>query len=38
VPVKWTSDRTEAFLTDAHGRDHVSTVKMAFDATTASRR
>ncbi|WP_137129439.1 xanthine dehydrogenase family protein molybdopterin-binding subunit [Rhizobium sp. FY34] len=31
VPVKWTSDRTEAFLTDAHGRDHVSTVKMAFD-------
>ncbi|OHV83456.1 xanthine dehydrogenase family protein molybdopterin-binding subunit [Ensifer sp. LCM 4579] len=32
VPVKWTSDRTEAFLTDAHGRDHVSTVQMAFDA------
>ncbi|WP_029617422.1 xanthine dehydrogenase family protein molybdopterin-binding subunit [Pseudorhizobium marinum] len=32
VPVKWTSDRTEAFLTDAHGRDHVSTVKMGFDA------
>ncbi|MCA1369084.1 xanthine dehydrogenase family protein molybdopterin-binding subunit [Bradyrhizobium sp. BRP14] len=31
VPVKWTADRTEAFLTDAHGRDHVSTVKMAFD-------
>lgn len=31
VPVKWTSDRTEAFLTDAHGRDHRSTVKMAFD-------
>ncbi len=31
VPVKWTSDRTEAFLTDAHGRDHVSRVKMAFD-------
>ncbi|CAN7440476.1 xanthine dehydrogenase family protein molybdopterin-binding subunit [Rhizobium sp. LjRoot98] len=31
VPVKWTCDRTEAFLTDAHGRDHVSTVKMAFD-------
>src|SRR5258706_9021007 len=21
-PVKWTSDRSEAFLTDAHGRDH----------------
>ncbi|HSM41916.1 MAG TPA: xanthine dehydrogenase family protein molybdopterin-binding subunit [Afifellaceae bacterium] len=32
VPVKWTGDRTEAFLTDAHGRDHVSTAKMAFDA------
>ena len=32
VPVKWTSDRTEAFLTDAHGRDHVSKVKLAFDA------
>ena len=31
VPVKWTSDRTEAFLTDAHGRDHVSKVKMGFD-------
>jgi carbon-monoxide dehydrogenase large subunit len=32
VPVKWTSDRTEAFLTDAHGRDHISTAKLAFDA------
>ena len=30
--VKWTADRTEAFLTDAHGRDHVSTAKMGFDA------
>ncbi|SNS87717.1 xanthine dehydrogenase family protein molybdopterin-binding subunit [Tropicimonas sediminicola] len=30
--VKWTSDRSEAFLTDAHGRDHVSTAKMGFDA------
>ena len=29
--VKWTSDRSEAFLTDAHGRDHVSTAKMGFD-------
>lgn len=29
--VKWTSTRTEAFLTDAHGRDHVSKAKMAFD-------
>lgn len=32
VPVKWVSDRTEAFLTDAHGRDHVTKVKMGFDA------
>ncbi|MGX9392030.1 xanthine dehydrogenase family protein molybdopterin-binding subunit [Nitrobacteraceae bacterium UC4446_H13] len=30
-PVKWTGDRTEAFLTDAHGRDHVSQAEMAFD-------
>lgn len=29
--VKWTSDRTEAFLTDAHGRDHVTHAKMGFD-------
>ncbi|MCC2688135.1 MAG: xanthine dehydrogenase family protein molybdopterin-binding subunit [Rhizobiaceae bacterium] len=32
VPVKWVADRTESFLTDAHGRDHVSEVEMAFDA------
>ena len=31
--IKWTSDRTEAFLTDAHGRDHVTTAKMGFDAS-----
>ena len=31
-PVKWTGDRTEAFLTDAHGRDHVTNAEMAFDA------
>jgi len=29
--VKWTADRGEAFVTDAHGRDHVSTAKMGFD-------
>ncbi len=28
-PVKWTSDRSEAFITDAHGRDHVSHAEMA---------
>ena len=32
VPVKWNSDRSEAFLTDAHGRDHVTHAEMAFDA------
>src|SRR6186713_3480668 len=31
-PVKWNSDRSEAFLTDAHGRDHVTHAEMAFDA------
>ena len=31
VPVGWTADRSEAFVTDAHGRDHVTHAKMAFD-------
>ena len=31
-PVKWVSDRSEAFLIDAHGRDHVTHAEMAFDA------
>ena len=31
-PVKWVSDRSEAFLADAHGRDHVTHAEMAFDA------
>ncbi|MBP2300998.1 xanthine dehydrogenase family protein molybdopterin-binding subunit [Azospirillum picis] len=31
-PVKWTADRSESFLTDAHGRDHVSHAEMAMDA------
>src|SRR6202161_4736077 len=30
-PVKWLSDRSEAFLVDAHGRDHVTHAEMAFD-------
>jgi carbon-monoxide dehydrogenase large subunit len=30
-PVKWTSDRSEAFLTDAHGRDHITTAELALD-------
>ncbi|MBX6331767.1 MAG: molybdopterin-dependent oxidoreductase [Gemmatimonadaceae bacterium] len=31
-PVKWTAERRESFMTDAHGRDHVTDVEMAFDA------
>jgi carbon-monoxide dehydrogenase large subunit len=31
-PVKWTAERTESFMSDAHGRDHVSTAEMAIDA------
>src|SRR6201993_1900966 len=30
-PIKWTGDRSEAFLTDHHGRDHVTKAEMAFD-------
>ena len=30
-PVKWTADRTEAFLSDAHGRDHVTHAELAVD-------
>jgi aerobic carbon-monoxide dehydrogenase large subunit len=32
-PVKWTADRMEAFATDAHGRDHISTAQLALDAS-----
>src|SRR5450432_3258182 len=30
-PVKWVADRTEAFLSDAHGRDHVTHAELALD-------
>ncbi|WP_366555899.1 xanthine dehydrogenase family protein molybdopterin-binding subunit [Aquibaculum sediminis] len=30
-PVKWTAERGEAFVSDAHGRDHVTNVKLAVD-------
>jgi len=30
-PIKWTCDRSEAFLSDAHGRDHVTTAQLALD-------
>lgn len=29
--IKWTCERSESFLTDAHGRDHVSHAEMALD-------
>jgi aerobic carbon-monoxide dehydrogenase large subunit len=31
-PVKWVAERSESFLADAHGRDHVTHAEMAFDA------
>jgi carbon-monoxide dehydrogenase large subunit len=31
-PVKWTAERTESFLSDAHGRDHVTHGELAVDA------
>ena len=30
--IKWVADRSESFLTDAHGRDHASHAEMAMDA------
>jgi carbon-monoxide dehydrogenase large subunit len=30
-PVKWTSDRAEHFVADAHGRDNISRARMAMD-------
>ena len=31
-PVKWRADRSESFMSDAHGRDHVTHVELALDA------
>jgi aerobic carbon-monoxide dehydrogenase large subunit len=31
-PVKWTAERSESFLSDAHGRDHVTHAELALDA------
>src|SRR5690606_22152598 len=31
-PVKWTADRSESFVADAHGRDHVTHAELALDA------
>jgi carbon-monoxide dehydrogenase large subunit len=30
-PVKWTAERSESFVSDAHGRDHVSRAELAVD-------
>jgi carbon-monoxide dehydrogenase large subunit len=30
-PVKWTAERSESFMSDAHGRDHVSHAEMAMN-------
>lgn len=30
-PIKWTAERTESFVTDAHGRDHITDVTLALD-------
>jgi carbon-monoxide dehydrogenase large subunit len=34
-PVKWTAERSESFMSDAHGRDHVTTAALALDAEGA---
>jgi carbon-monoxide dehydrogenase large subunit len=31
-PIKWNCDRSEAFLSDAHGRDHVTHAELAMDS------
>ena len=31
-PIKWTAERSESFMSDAHGRDHITHAEMAFDA------
>jgi carbon-monoxide dehydrogenase large subunit len=31
-PIKWTAERSESFLSDAHGRDHVAVAELALDA------
>ena len=31
-PVKWTASRSEAFMSDAQGRDHVTKIELALDA------
>ena len=30
-PIKWVADRSESFVTDAHGRDHITHAKLGLD-------
>lgn len=30
-PIKWTAERSESFLTDAHGRDHATVAELGLD-------
>jgi len=30
-PIKWTAERSESFLSDAHGRDHLTTAELGID-------
>ena len=30
-PIKWTSERSEAFISDRHGRDHITQAELALD-------
>ena len=30
-PVRWTATRSESFMSDAHGRDHVTKIELALD-------
>jgi carbon-monoxide dehydrogenase large subunit len=32
-PIRWTADRTEEFVSAAHGRDNLTTARLALDAT-----
>lgn len=31
LPIKWAAERSESFLSDAHGRDHVTDAELAMD-------
>ncbi len=33
MAIKWTAERSESFLADAHGRDHVTEAELALDGT-----